>query len=165
MWFCTNYTNSQVYPSHSFFFLIPRIFILRSNIESVICHYLENESSHYLHSSLQPQSYTLFSYKIRVGRGLRRYTEDKSKREQTLLQAYRPSHREGLRFRLIYKSSDRTMISVKINTLCLLKNQKHYVRQACEIQSIKKQGLAAQTGISLRKRDLKMLHRTTGIRS
>ena len=29
------------------------------------------------------------------------------------------------------------MISVKINTLYLLKNQK-YVRQACEIQSIKK---------------------------
>ena len=53
----------------------------------IICHYLENKRSHYLHSSLQPQSYTLFSYKIRVGRGLRRYTEDKSKREQTLLQA------------------------------------------------------------------------------
>jgi len=61
----------------------------------IICHYLEDKRSHYLHSSLQPQSYTLFSYKIRVGRGLRRYTEDKSKREQTLLQAYRPSHREG----------------------------------------------------------------------
>ena len=61
----------------------------------IICHYLENKRSHYLHSSLQPQSYTLFSYKIRVGRGLRRYTEDKSKREQTLLQAYRPSYREG----------------------------------------------------------------------
>lgn len=61
----------------------------------IICHYLENKRSHYLHSSLQPQSYTLFSYKIRVGRGLRRYTEEKSKREQTLLQAYRPSHREG----------------------------------------------------------------------
>ena len=53
----------------------------------IICHYLENKRSHYLHSSLQPQSYTLFSYKIRVGRGLRRYTEDKSEREQTLLQA------------------------------------------------------------------------------
>ena len=61
----------------------------------IICHYLENKRSHYLHSSLQPQSYTLFSYKIRVGRGLRRYTEDKSKREQTLLQAYCPSYREG----------------------------------------------------------------------
>ena len=47
----------------------------------VICHYLENKRSHYLHSSLQPQSYTLFSYKIRVGRGLRKYTKDKSERE------------------------------------------------------------------------------------
>ena len=61
----------------------------------IIRHYLENKRSHYLHSSLQPQSYTLFSHKIRVGRGLRRYTEEKSKREQTLLQAYRPSYREG----------------------------------------------------------------------
>lgn len=59
------------------------------------CHYLENKRSHYLHSSLQPQSYTLFSYKIKVGRGLKRYTQDKSKREHTLLQAYRPSYREG----------------------------------------------------------------------
>ena len=40
----------------------------------IICLYLENKRSHYFHSSLQPQSYTLFSYKIRVGRGLRRYT-------------------------------------------------------------------------------------------
>ena len=56
--------------------------------------YLENKRSHYLHSSLQPQSYTLFSPKIRAGRGLRRYTEEKSKREQALLQAHRPSYRE-----------------------------------------------------------------------
>jgi len=129
----------------------------------IICHYLENKRSHYFHSGLQ---HTLFSYKIRVGRGLRRYTEDKKQKGTNTFTSISFQLPWRLHFRLIYKSSDTTMISVKINTLYLLKNQFRNTKASMQNSKYKKmQGLAAQTGISLRKRDLKMLHRTKGIRS
>ena len=101
----------------------------------IICHYLENKRSHYFHSGLQ---HTLFSYKIRVGRGLRRYTEDKKQKGTNTSTSISFQLPWRLRFRLIYKSSDTTMISVKINTLYLLKNQFRNTKASMQNSKYKK---------------------------